>query len=70
MTPVSGTWALCLASNPTHGLTREIHPMLSQYWASISTTGTTLSAQGRFEGVVNCQNSRDKGPPEGNSARG
>ena len=24
----------------------------------------------RFKGVVNCQNSRDKGPPEGNSARG
>ena len=23
-----------------------------------------------FKGVVNCQNSRDKGPPEGNSARG
>ena len=22
------------------------------------------------KGVVNCQNSRDKGPPEGNSARG
>ena len=26
-----------------------IHPMLSQYWASISTAGTTLSAQGRFD---------------------
>ena len=24
----------------------------------------------RFKGVVNCQNSREKGPPEGNSARG
>ena len=24
----------------------------------------------KFKGVVNCQNSRDKGPPEGNSARG
>ena len=23
-----------------------------------------------IKGVVNCQNSRDKGPPEGNSARG
>ena len=23
-----------------------------------------------LKGVVNCQNSRDKGPPEGNSARG
>ena len=23
-----------------------------------------------FKGVVNCQNSRDKGPPKGNSARG
>ena len=23
-----------------------------------------------FKGVVNCQDSRDKGPPEGNSARG
>ena len=23
-----------------------------------------------FKGVVNCQNSQDKGPPEGNSARG
>ena len=23
-----------------------------------------------FKGVVNCQNSRDKGPPAGNSARG
>ena len=23
-----------------------------------------------FKGVVNCQNSRDKGPPEGYSARG
>ena len=22
------------------------------------------------KGVVNCQNSRDKGPPEGNGARG
>ena len=22
------------------------------------------------KGVINCQNSRDKGPPEGNSARG
>ena len=22
------------------------------------------------KGVVNCENSRDKGPPEGNSARG
>ena len=30
-------------------LTREIHPMLSQYWASISTAVTTLSAQGRFD---------------------
>ena len=24
----------------------------------------------QFKGVVNCQNSRDKGPPEGNSIRG
>ena len=24
----------------------------------------------KVKGVVNCQNSRDKGPPEGNSARG
>ena len=24
----------------------------------------------RVKGVVNCQNSQDKGPPEGNSARG
>ena len=23
-----------------------------------------------IKGVVNCQNSQDKGPPEGNSARG
>ena len=23
-----------------------------------------------IKGLVNCQNSRDKGPPEGNSARG
>ena len=23
-----------------------------------------------IKGVVNCQNSRDKGPPEGNGARG
>ena len=23
-----------------------------------------------LKGVVNCQNSQDKGPPEGNSARG
>ena len=23
-----------------------------------------------IKGVVNCQNSRDKGPPDGNSARG
>ena len=23
-----------------------------------------------FKGVVNCQNSRDKGPPEGNGVRG
>ena len=23
-----------------------------------------------FKGVVNCQNSRDKGPPEGNSTLG
>ena len=44
-----GTWALWLASKPTHALTREIHPMLSQYWASISTAGTTLSAHGRFD---------------------
>ena len=34
-----------------------------------------LKAVGRrgekpLKGVVNCQNSRDKGPPEGNSARG
>ena len=25
---------------------------------------------GRIKGVVNCQNSRDKGPPEGNGVRG
>ena len=28
------------------------------------------SLQIPVKGVVNCQNSRDKGPPEGNSARG
>ena len=31
---------------------------------------TCLSYRGVIKGVVNCQNSRDKGPPEGNSARG
>ena len=29
-----------------------------------------LSDITHIKGVVNCQNSRDKGPPEGNSARG
>ena len=28
------------------------------------------STDGTIKGVVNCQNSRDKGPPESNSARG
>ena len=34
--------------------------------SSISITLPKMS----IKGVVNCQNSRDKGPPEGNSARG
>ena len=29
-----------------------------------------VSDENTLKGVVNCQNSRDKGPPEGNSARG
>ena len=29
-----------------------------------------VNFSGIVKGVVNCQNSRDKGPPEGNSARG
>ena len=29
-----------------------------------------LAVEVSFKGVVNFQNSRDKGPPEGNSARG
>ena len=29
-----------------------------------------FTSYGHIKGVVNCQNSRDKGPPEGNSARG
>ena len=49
MTPVSGTCALKRALKPSHALTPEIHTMLSKYWASISTAGTTLSAQGRFK---------------------
>ena len=28
-----------------------------------------MSVSAHIKGVVNCQNSRDKGPPEGNSAR-
>ena len=31
---------------------------------------SATTGNGRIKGVVNCQNSRDKGPPEGNSARG
>ena len=27
-------------------------------------------SENKFQGVVNCQNSQDKGPPECNSARG
>ena len=29
-----------------------------------------LTVDYTFKGVVNCQNSRDKGPPEGHNARG
>ena len=35
-----------------------------------NTTTITCHKLNIFKGVVNCQNSRDKGPPEGNSARG
>ena len=30
----------------------------------------TICIEEPIKGVVNCQNLRDKGPPEGNSARG
>ena len=32
--------------------------------------GMGRASETQLKGVVNCQNSRDKGPPEGNSARG
>ena len=32
--------------------------------------GLLLYQRRNIKGVVNCQNSQDKGPPEGNSARG
>ena len=39
-------------------------PTFKQHWVHL------LSTHPLVKGVVNCQNSRDKGPPEGNSARG
>ena len=35
-----------------------------------TTTLNAIISSFDIKGVVNCQNSRDKGPPEGNSARG
>ena len=32
--------------------------------------GAAMLKINKLKGVVNCQNSRNKGPPEGNSARG
>ena len=38
------------------------------FWGTI--VPRILTVDHTFKGVFNCQNSRDKGPPEGNSARG
>ena len=37
---------------------------------SIMMFGIVFFGPKNLKGVVNCQNSQDKGPPEGNSARG
>ena len=41
------------------------HDTATQAFASTGVNSVSI-----IKGVVNCQNSRDKGPPEGNSARG
>ena len=46
---------------------------MSQNYKNGQTTQTSNVKMARLlwvKGVVNCQNSRDKGPPEDNSARG
>ena len=47
----------------------EIH---DPWAATVKYVFAILVARNTFspKGVVNCQNSQDKGPPEGNSARG
>ena len=50
-------------------------PLLFQKGGIFPTTNKTLKGHSyhlifHIKGVVNCQNSRDKGPPAGNSARG
>ena len=52
---------------------RRLTPRRNIEGAEQATTDNKTAGQGLpriyIKGVVNCQNSRDKGPPEGNSAR-
>ena len=44
--------------------------LISQLSKYTGQYNTSFNTHRRIKGVVNCQNSRDKGPPESNIARG
>ena len=46
------------------------YPNCHEFCKFVAEESRIACGTSNIEGVVNCQNSWDKGPPEGNSARG